>query len=239
MDLPPHPKLNRLLASLGDVDYALLSPDLEAVPMRLGQMLYEPGQQLNHAYFPGTAVVSLHYVTRSGASAEVSGVGPEGVVGLALFLGGQSTSSSAVVHTAGFGWRVPRQRLQHAFAHSPSLRRALLRATQSVMTQIAQTAACYRHHTAEQQMSRWLLATMDRMPNPGELVMTHELLASLLGVRRETITQVAGRLQQQGLIRCRRGHISVLDAAGLVESACECYRAMRQELGRLAPQVAR
>jgi CRP-like cAMP-binding protein len=238
MDSPATPKINHLLASLGETDFNLLAPDLEAVPMRLGQMLYEPGQQLNHAYFPGTAVVSLHYVTLTGASAEVSGVGSEGVVGLALFLGGHSTSSSAVVHTGGIGWRLDRHRLLHAFALSPSLRQALLRATQSLMTQIAQTAACYRHHSAEQQMSRWLLATLDRMPQPAELVMTQELLASLLGVRRETITQVAGRLQQRGLIRCRRGHISVLDAAGLVESACECYRAMRLELGRLEPAVA-
>ena len=230
----PSPRLNRLLASLSAADFATLAPDLEAVPMRLGQMLYEPGQQLHHAYFPGTAVVSLHYVTESGASAEITGVGPEGVIGLALFLGGNTTSSSAVVHTGGIGWRLDRHRLQQAFANSATLRLALLRSTQAVMVQIAQTAACYRHHSVEQQMSRWLMATMDRMPS-GELVMTQELLASLLGVRRESITHAAARLQELGLIRNRRGHIAVLDATGLGRNACECYHAVKLELQRLAP----
>ena len=229
----PNPRINQLLASLSAADFDLLAPSLEAVTMRLGQMLYEPGQQLHHAYFPGTALVSLHYVTDSGASAEITGVGPEGVVGLALFLGGDTTSSSAVVHTSGIGWRLDRHLLLQAFANSATLRLALLRSTQAVMVQIAQTAACYRHHSVEQQMSRWLMATMDRMPS-GELVMTQELLASLLGVRRESITHAAARLQELGLIRSRRGHIAVLDATGLGQSACECYRALKAELQRLA-----
>ena len=227
-----HARGNALLASLPDADFAQLESSLERVPMRLGDRLYGPGQQLRHAFFPDTAVVSLHYVTASGASAETTGVGCEGVVGLPLFLGGDTTCSSAVVHTGGYGWRMDRHRLNAAFAVPGALQQALLRYTQALMTQVAQTAACYRHHSVEQQVSGWLMATRDRLRD-GELVMTHELLASLLGVRRESITQAAGRLQEQGYIRYRRGHISVLDAAGLRGCACECYGAVKVELQRL------
>jgi CRP-like cAMP-binding protein len=222
-----------LLASLNADDYDRVADALEAVPMRLGDMLYEPGVQLRHAYFPGTAVVSLHYVTDTGASAETTGVGREGVVGIALFMGGDTTSSSAVVHTAGHGWRMDRHRLAQEFRRGHSLQTVLLRYTQALITQIAQTAACYRHHSVEQQLSSWLMATLDRMPDT-ELVMTQELLGNLLGVRRESITQAAHKLQQQGYIRYRRGHIAVTDADGLRRCACECHGVVKAEMARLA-----
>ena len=200
--------------------------------MNLGQVLYEPGQQLRHAYFPTTAVVSLHYTTSSGVSAETAGVGREGMIGLALFMGGNTTPSSAVVQSAGHGYRLDRCALMRAFEAEGPLRHLLLRYTQAVITQIAQTAACYRHHTIEQQLSRWLLTTVDRSP-PGELVMTQELVAGLLGVRRESITQAAGALQDGGYIRYRRGHISVIDPVGLQSCSCECYGVVKSELKRL------
>jgi len=224
---------NALLDGLPADDHAALAVGLEWVTMRLGDRLYEPGVALRHAYFPATAVVSLHYVTRSGATAETTGVGNEGMVGIPLFMGGGATSSSAVVHTGGQGWRLERSLLQSHFERSGALQRTLLRYTQALMTQITQTAACYRHHSVEQQLSGWLMATLDRMP-PGELVMTQELLGSLLGVRRESITQAVGRLQHLGHIRCRRGHISVLNVDGLSACACECYNVVRTESRRLA-----
>jgi CRP-like cAMP-binding protein len=227
------PRQNQLLASLSTADYERVADALEPVPMRLGDMLYEPGMQLRHAYFPGTSVVALHYVTESGASAQTTGVGREGVVGMPLYMGGGTTSSSAVVHTAGHGWRIDRHRLQQEFDRGDTLQTALLRYTQAMMTQIAQTAACYRHHSVEQQVSSWLMATLDRLRD-GELVMTQELLGSLLGVRRESITQAAFRLQEKGYIRYRRGHISVTNANGLRTCACECYGVVKTELQRLA-----
>jgi CRP-like cAMP-binding protein len=223
---PHSPLQNDLLAALSAVSpqaFAPLAAALEAVPMRLGEMLYEPGVRLRHAYFPTTSVVSLHYVTASGASAETAGVGHEGVVGVSLFMGGDTTPSSAVVQTAGHGYRLERS--------------LLLRYTQALMTQICQSAVCYRHHAVEQQLSSWLLSTLDRLCNH-DLVMTQELVASLLGVRRESITQAAGRLQQMGYIRYRRGHISVLDAAGLRRSACECYAVVKMEMQRLRADVS-
>ena len=232
---PPHP--NHLLASLPAADFMALDTALEWVPMRLGDMLYAPGQQMHHAYFPSSAVVSLHYVTVSGASAETTGVGHEGMVGIPLFMGGDTTSSSAVVHTGGHGWRLDRHRLTQEFARGGALRRVLLLYTQALMTQVAQTAACYRNHSVEQQLSAWLMATFDRLP-AGELVMTQELLGSLLGVRRESVTQAAGRLQGMGYISYRRGHISVLDPTGLRTVACECYGVVKRELRRLAPGLS-
>ena len=224
---------NGLLARLDPEDYARLADGLEAVPMRLGDLLYEPGVPVRHAYFPGTAVVSLHHVTASGASVQTTGVGLEGVVGLPLYMGGASTCSSATVHTSGHGWRMDRHRLAQEFARGNTLRRELLRYTQALMTQVAQTAACYRHHSVEQQLSNWLLTTLDRRPQR-ELVMTQELLGSLLGVRRESITQAASTLQQRGYIRYRRGHIAVTDPSGLVSCACECYGVVRRTLQKLA-----
>lgn len=213
----------------------LLAARLELVPLPLGEMLYEPSKPLRHAYFPTTAIVSLHYVTASGASAEAAGVGNEGVVGVSLFLGG-TTPSSAVVQTAGHAYRLERSALREEFDRAGLLQRLLLRYTQALLTQTIQTAACNRHHAVEQQLSRWLLLTSDQAP-PRELVMTQELIGSMLGVRREAITEAAGKLQQAGFIRYRRGHIAVLDRAGLEIRACECYAVVRQEFGRLLSDV--
>jgi len=189
---------------------------------------------LRHAYFPTTCIVSLHYVTESGASAETAGVGNEGMVGVALFMGGDTTSSSAVVQTGGHAYRLERRLLQQEFNRGGSLQRLLLRYTQALITQMAQAAACNRHHSVEQQLCRWLLLTLDRVPSR-ELVMTQELVASMLGVRRESVTEAAGRLQQAGYIRYRRGHIGVLDRAGLEGRACECYAVVKKEMDRLLP----
>ena len=230
------PNQNHLLAALPLEEFEPLAAQLELVPMPLGEMLYEPGQQLQYAYFPTTAIVSLHYVTESGASAEIAGVGNEGVVGISLFMGGGTTPSSAVVQTAGHGYRLERRLLKQAFDRAGLMQRLLLRYTQALITQMSQTAACNRHHSVEQQLSRWLLLTLDRAPSR-ELVMTQELVASLLGVRRESITEAAGRLQQVGFIRYRRGHIAVLDRTGLETRACECYAVVRKEIRRLLPDV--
>jgi CRP-like cAMP-binding protein len=231
-----HPSQNFLLAALPTADFERLLPDLEQVPMPLGQMLYEPGTQLRHAYFPTTSIVSLHYVTESGASAETAGVGNEGVVGISLFMGGDTTSSSAVVQTAGQAYRLERRLLLEEFNRAGALQRLLLRYTQALMTQMAQSAVCNRHHTVEQQLCRWLLLTLDRIP-ARELVMTQELVASMLGVRRESVTEAAGHLQNAGYIRYRRGHIGVLDRTGLERQACECYGVVKKELNRLLSDV--
>jgi len=238
MSLPVTHNQNYLLAALPAADLALLSPHLELVPLPLGQMLFEPGSQMRHAYFPTTSIVSLHYVTESGASAETAGVGNEGLVGVSLFMGGDTTSSSAVVQTAGQAWRLDRHTLKDEFNRGGALQRLLLRYTQALMTQMAQTAVCNRHHSVEQQLCRWLLLTLDRLPDR-ELVMTQELVASMLGVRRESVTDAAGRLQQAGYIRYRRGHIGVLDRAGLERSVCECYGVVKKELDRLLSDVKR
>lgn len=230
------PNQNRLLAALPDAEFEALAPHLEAWPMRLGDMVYEPGRPQQHAYFPTTAVVSLHYVTASGAAAETVGVGHEGVVGLALFMGGDTTPSSAVVQTTGHAYRLERQRLKQAFDAGGLLKSLLLRYTQAVITQVSQTAVCNRHHSVEQQLSRWLLLTQERGP-ARELVLTQELVASMLGVRRESVTEAAGRLQQGGYIRYRRGHITVLDAKGMSTRACECYGVVKKELARLLCDV--
>ncbi len=230
------PRQNYLLAALTKEEFDRVVPNLELVPMRLGELLYEPDQQLRHAYFPTSSIVSLHYVTESGESAETAGVGNEGVVGIALFMGGNSTSSSAVVQTAGHGYRLEGGLLKEEFDRAGFAQRLLLRYTQAVMTQMSQTAACYRHHSIEQQLCRWLLLTVDRRPTH-ELVMTQELIANILGVRREGITAAAGRLQEAGFIRYRRGHISVVDRAGLLSRSCECYGVVRDEVDRLFSDV--
>jgi CRP-like cAMP-binding protein len=230
----PHPHANDLLASLPAADYAPLACALECVPLRLGDMVYRPGRPLEHLVFPTTAVVSLHHVMTSGCTAQTAGVGHEGVVGIALFMGGHTTSSSAVVHTAGHGFRLPRALLVQEFERGSCLQQVLLRYTQALITQISQTAACYRHHSIEQQLCGWLMAEQDRLAT-GELVMTQELLANLLGVRRESITEAAGRLQELGHIRYRRGHITVLNPIGLRATACECYGVVKAEMRRLAP----
>lgn len=232
--LPPHsPRQNRLLAALSAADIEPLLAQLELVNMRLGDMLYEPGEQLQHAYFPTTAIVSLHYVTESGATCETSGVGNDGVLGISLFMGGDTTPSSAVVQTAGHAYRLQRGAMKQAFDRHGLMQRLLLGYVQAVITQISQSAVCNRHHTVEQQLCRWLLTTLDRMSSD-ELTLTQEMIAGKLGVRREGITAAAGKLQQAGYIRCRRGHLSVLNRAGLEAQACECYAVVKKELGRLA-----
>jgi CRP-like cAMP-binding protein len=236
MPLPHSPSQNHLLAALPALEFERLSPHLELVPLLLGNMLYEPGGQLRHAYFPTDAIVSLHYVMESGASAESAGVGNEGVVGIALFMGGDTTPSSAVVQTAGHGYRLEGRLLKQEFNRAGLMQRLLLRYTQALMTQMTQTAACTRHHTVEQQLCRWLLLTLDRAPTR-ELVITQELIASMLGVRREGITQAAGALQDAGFIRYRRGHIAVLQRAGLEKRTCECYAVVKKEMSRLLSDV--
>jgi CRP-like cAMP-binding protein len=235
--LSPHsPNQNHLLAALPTAEFERLAAHLELVAMPLGEILYEPGGQLLHAYFPTTAIVSLHYVTESGASAETAGVGNEGMVGVALFMGGDTTPSSAVVQTAGHAYRLPRGLLKQEFSRAGLLQRLLLRYTQALITQMMQTGACNRHHSVEQQLCRWLLLTLDRAASR-ELVMTQELVASMLGVRREGITEAAGKLQSAGFIRYRRGHIAVLDRSGLETRACECYAVVKKEMGRLLCDV--
>jgi CRP-like cAMP-binding protein len=235
--LPTHgASQNHLLAALPPPDFERLSPHLELVPMRLGDTLYEPGVQLRHVYFPTTAIVSMLYVLESGSSAEIAGVGNEGVLGISLFMGGDTTPSSAVVQTAGHAFRLPGPMLKEEFARGGLMQRLLLRYTQALLTQMCQTSACNRHHTIEQQLCRWLLLTLDRLP-AGELVMTQELVANALGVRREGITEAAGNLQRAGVIRCRRGHITVLRRSGLESGACECYGVVRKEIDRLMCDV--
>ena len=230
------PLQNHLLAAIPTADLELFAQHLELVPLALGQMLYEPGTQLHHAFFPTTSIVSLHYVTETGASAETAGVGNEGVVGVSLFMGGDTTPSSAVVQTAGHAYQLDRHLLLNEFNRAGALQRLLLLYTQALMTQMAQTAVCNRHHSVEQQLCRWLLLTIDRVP-VRELVMTQELVASMLGVRRESVTEAAGNLQTAGYIRYRRGHIAVLERDGLEDRVCECYGVVKKELERLLTDV--
>ena len=236
MSLPHSPNQNHLLAALPAAEFERVARNLERVPMLLGETLYEPGGQLQHVHFPTTAIVSLLYILESGSSAEIAGVGNEGVLGISLFMGGDTTPSSAVVQTAGHGYRLHSRFLKEEFNRAGLLHRLLLRYTQALLTQMCQTAACNRHHSIEQQLCRWLLSTLDRLPS-NELVMTQELVASALGVRREGITEAAGRLQHAGFIRYRRGHISVLERSGLETRACECYAVVKKELGRLLSDV--
>jgi CRP-like cAMP-binding protein len=231
-----HPGQNNLLmlllSQLPVAQATLLANQLELVPLTLGQMLYEPGTHLEHAYFPTTAIISMHYVTESGATAETASVGNEGVLGISLFMGGVSTSSSAVVHTAGNAYRMARGDLMREFDRGQLMQNLLLRYTHVLVTQTLLTAACNRHHSLEQQLCRWLLTTLDRIPTR-ELTMTQELMSRMLGVRREGITEAAGKLQQAGCISYRRGHISVLDRSGLEQRACECYAVVKKEIHSL------
>ncbi len=234
--VPHSPQHNRLLAAMPAADFERLAAHLELVPLALGKVLYEPGEQLAHAYFPTTAIASLHYVMESGASTEIVGVGNEGFIGVALIMGGQTTSSAAMVQAAGYAYRLERRLLKQEFERSSYLQHLLLRYTQALITQMAQNAVCYRHHSVEQQLCRWLLLTVDRAPSR-ELVMTQELIASMLGVRRESITEAAGNLQQAGCISYRRGHITVLDRTQLALRTCECYGVVRTEMQRLLTDV--
>ena len=225
-------RLNHLLAALLDVDFDLIARHLEPIELRLGESIYEPGSPLHHAIFPTTSIVSLHYVTATGASAETAAVGKEGMVGQALFMGGHTTASSARVLVAGGAVRLPAGPLRQAFEGVGPLRALLLRHALSLVAQVTLFAACNRHHAIEQQFCRWLLCALDRLPSD-DLVMTQELVAHTLGVRRESITDVAVRLQQAGVIRYRRGHISLLDRAALEHRACECYAVVKREQRRL------
>lgn len=229
---PHSPRQNHLLAALPTAQFEPLVAHLELVPLLLGDILYEPGEQLLHAYFPTTAIVSLHYIMASGATAEAAGVGNEGVVGVSLFLGGDTTPSTAVVQTAGHAYRLDRKLLAQEFSRDGVMQRLLLRYTQALLTQMMQNAACNRHHVVEQQVCRWLLMTLDRVGSR-ELIVTQEQVASTLGVRREGVTEAAGKLRNAGLISYRRGHIMVLDRAGLEANACECYAVVKEELNRL------
>ena len=233
---PPSPRQNHLFAVLPEAECERLFPHLELVPLRLGEALYESGDRLNHVYFPTTAIVSLLYVMQNGASAEIAVVGNEGIVGIALFMGGETMPNRAVVQSAGHGYRLKGQLLKEEFNRAGGLQHLLLRYTQALLTQMAQTAVCNRHHSVDQQLCRWLLLSFDRLPSE-ELSMTQELIANMLGVRREGVTEAAGRLQRAGLIHYRRGHIKVLDRAGLEARVCECYDVVRKEFHRLLPDM--
>jgi len=223
---------NRLLGALPAAEFKRLSPHLEPVHMPLGAVLCEPGGNMQHVYFPATSVVSLHYVTESGATAGIAEVGNEGMLGISLCMGGNSTPCGASVMVAGYGYRLRSQLLMEEFNRGGSMQRLLLRYAQALMTQTSQTAVCNRHHSVGQQLCRWLLLTLDRQSSH-ELALTQEMVANVLGVRREGITEAAGKLQQAGLIRYRRGHITVLDRSGLEDHACECYKVVKRESDRL------
>jgi CRP-like cAMP-binding protein len=228
------PRRNQLLAALPAAEWARWQPHLELVSMPLGRALYESGSKLGHVYFPTTAIVSLLYVMEDGASAEIAVVGHEGVVGVSLFMGGESTTSRAVVQSAGHGFRLRSSIMMQEFNRAGPVMHLLLRYTQALITQMAQTAVCNRHHSLDQQLCRWLLLSLDRLETR-ELVMTQELIANMLGVRREGVTEAAGNLQADGLIKYRRGHITVVDRPGLERRTCECYAVVRREYERLLP----
>jgi CRP-like cAMP-binding protein len=234
MPIAPDPSTNHLLASLPPDDWARIAPLLEAVDLPLGQVLYESGNKMTHVYFPTTAIVSLLYVLENGSSAEIAVVGHEGVVGISLFMGGETTPSRAVVQSAGKGYRLRGPWIKEEFARSGPVMHLMLRYTQALITQMAQTAVCNRHHTLDQQLCRWLLLSLDRLKGD-DLVMTQELIANMLGVRREGVTEAAVKLQKLKLIRYTRGRITVLDRTGLEERVCECYAVVKKEYDRLLP----
>jgi CRP-like cAMP-binding protein len=225
---------NHLLAVFPEADWARLSPHFEPVDLALGHVLYEPGATMTHMYFPTTAIVSLLYVMENGASAEIAVVGNEGLVGVSLFMGGESTPSRAVVQSAGKGIKIEAQIMKDAFNRAGVVMHVLLRYTQALITQMAQTAVCNRHHSLDQQLCRWLLLSLDRLQGP-DLLMTQELISNMLGVRREGVTEAAMQLQAAGIIRYTRGKISVLDRPALERRTCECYGVVRKEYDRLLP----
>ena len=230
------PSQNHLLAALLDADYARMAPHLEPIAMPLGDVIYESGGKMQYVYFPTSSIISLHYLLENGGSSEIAGVGNEGVLGISVFMGGDSTPSRAIVQTGGHGYRLPAGILMEEFNRGGHVMRMLLRYTQALLTQMSQTAVCNRHHTVEQQLCRWLLLTLDRLPT-NELTMTQELIANMLGVRREGVTEAAGRLQAYGYISYRRGHITVLSRKGLEEDVCECYAVVKKEFARLLSDV--
>ncbi len=232
MPAPHTPKLNHLLAALPEADYGRLLPRLDHVPLQLGQVLYESGGEQEYVFFPVNSIVSLLYVMRNGSSAEIAIVGNEGLVGIALFMGGETTPNRAVVQSAGHAYRCADALLKQEFGRGGPLQHLLLHYTQALMTQMAQTVVCNRHHALEQQLCRWLLLSLDRLSS-NELIMTQELIANMLGVRREGVTEAAGHLQAAGLIHYSRGKIIVRDRAKLEARACECYGAVKRESDRL------
>ncbi|TDG14197.1 Crp/Fnr family transcriptional regulator [Seongchinamella unica] len=230
----PDPRQNHLLDALPPAERERLLPHLELVAMPLGQAVSESGMHMRHVYFPTTCIISLLYVMEDGSSAEIAVVGNEGIVGVSLFMGGETTTSRAVVQSAGHAYRLKGQLLKDAFLRAGPMQRLLLRYTQALLTQMSQTAVCNRHHRLDQQLCRWLLLSLDRLPS-NDLTMTQELIANMLGVRREGVTEAAGDLQRAGLIRYNRGKITVLDRAGLEARVCECYQVVKTEFDRLLP----
>ncbi len=228
------PSRNELLAQIPNVELARWQPHLQLVDLPLGKVLYESGARMCYVYFPLDAIVSVLYVLDSGASAEIAVVGREGLVGIALFMGGESTTNRAVVQSAGRGLKLRANIMMQEFNRAGPVMHLFLRYTQALITQMSQTAVCNRHHSLDQQLCRWLLLSLDRLDTL-ELLMTQELIANMLGVRREGVTEAAGRLQQAGLIRYRRGHIAVLDRGGLEQRSCECYGVVKKEYDRLLP----
>jgi CRP-like cAMP-binding protein len=229
-----NPRQNHLLAALPAGESTRFYPSLELVTMPLGDVLYESGDQLQHVYFPTSSIVSLLYVMADGASAEIAVVGNEGIIGIALFMGGETMPNRAVVQSAGYAYRLKGQLLKEEFNRAGELQHLLLRYTQALLTQMSQTAVCNRHHSVDQQLCHWLLLSLDRLPS-NELTMTRELIANMLGVRREGVTEAAGKLQSAGLIHYSRGHITVLDRPQLEKRACECYQVVKTEFDRLLP----
>ena len=229
-----HPNQNHILSALPLAELESLTQYLELVQLPVGKMIYEPGEQLRHAYFPTTCIISLHHILESGRTSEVAGVGNEGMVGIALFMGGDTTPSSAVVQITGYAYRLESSILKKLFKSNAALQHLLLRYTQVLLTQISLTAVCNRHHSLQQQLCRWLLLTLDRLAT-NEITMTQELVAGMLGVRREGITEAAGHLQRAGLISYRRGHITVTNRTGIEAHVCECYSVLKTELSRLLP----
>jgi len=232
------PRKNHLLAALADESYRRLLPELELIAMPLGWVLYESGGRLNYVYFPVSGIISLLYVTSDGASSEIAITGNEGLVGISLFMGGESTTNRAVVQCAGHAYRMPADVLKREFALGGSFQHLALRYTQTLITQMAQTSVCNRHHTLDQQLCRWLLLSIDRLEG-AELIMTQELIANMLGVRREGVTEAAGHLQQAGLISYSRGRINILKRASLEKRVCECYAVVKDEFERLLPYEMR
>src|SRR6187397_408867 len=232
MNAKPDPRQNHILDALPEVERERLFPRLKLVPMPLGMVLYESGAALRHIYFPTNSIVSLLYVMQDGASAEIAVVGNEGAIGVSLFMGGETTPSRAIVQSAGYAYRLTGNRLKAEFNRHGEMLHVLLRYTQSLITQMAQTAVCNRHHTLDQQLCRWLLLSLDRL-NSKQLNMTQELIANMLGVRREGVTEAAGKLQKLGVIRYSRGKITVLDRPHLERLSCECYAVVKLETDRL------
>ena len=236
MPRPHAPTHNHLLAALPPLERERIYPHLELIPIALGRVLYESGDVLRHVYFPTDSIISLLYVMADGASAEISVVGNEGLIGVALFMGGETTPSRAVVQSAGFAYRLIGQRLKDEFHRNGEMQLLLLRYTQALLTQMSQTAVCNRHHSVDQQLCRWLLLSLDRLPS-NQLTMTQELIANMLGVRREGVTESAGKLQKLGIIHYSRGSITVLDRPRLEQLCCECYAVVKRETDRLLPNL--